>query len=109
MSLIIEYEGGYPFIFLDDDLNLAGVFTEFWTIVAQTLHTEFIFQKEVGECLINSFLNRVNILQDSKSTLRNITEERTLTRMDGTKLNADRARTFAYSNAIRFSIVFFLN
>ncbi|KAF8385929.1 hypothetical protein PRIPAC_75071, partial [Pristionchus pacificus] len=39
-----------------------------------------------------------------KCTYGNITEERTLTRMDGTKLNADRAKTFAYSNAIRFSI-----
>lgn len=52
MSLIIEYEGGYPFIFTDDRRsNIAGVFTEFWKVVAEALHTELIFQKEVGEFL----------------------------------------------------------
>ncbi|GMS80483.1 hypothetical protein PENTCL1PPCAC_2658, partial [Pristionchus entomophagus] len=91
MPLIIEYEGGYPFIFHDTESKVAGIFTELWRIVSEVLNEEIIFVAQPY----------------SKTTFRNITEGRTLTRMDGTKLNPERSKTFIRSNVIRFSIDLF--
>ncbi|GMT10940.1 hypothetical protein PFISCL1PPCAC_2237 [Pristionchus fissidentatus] len=41
---------------------------------------------------------------DSKSTLRNISEGRTLTRMDGSMLSRERVAQFDHSGVVRFSI-----